>query len=110
MPSIFRESSGSFSFLRTVPAKKPRTECFCHPVALTSTSRVAPPGRRSRATIRSCLECGLRRPGDALVAFADGAAAFFELDRLARAGRSVDLVFAGVLAAATSLGPDAPLL
>src|SRR5438270_11844046 len=98
MPSIFSERNGSFSFLRTVPAKKPRTECFCHPVALTSLSRVAPPGCRSRARIWSCLECGLRRPGDALVAFADGAVAFFALDRLARPGRSVDLVAAGCLA------------
>src|SRR5438105_3901257 len=84
MPSIFSERSASFSFLRTVPAKKPRTECFCHPVALTSRSRLAPPGCRSRARIWFCLECGLRRPGDTLVAFADGVVAFFALDRLAR--------------------------
>jgi hypothetical protein len=44
------------------------------------------------------LECGLRLPGDTLVAFADGEAAFFALGRLARPGRSLDLVSAAVLA------------
>ena len=38
------ETSGSFSFLRTVPARNPRTECFCQPVSLTRTSTPAPSG------------------------------------------------------------------
>src|SRR6266403_2612352 len=83
--------SGSFSFLRTVPARKPRTECFCHPVSFTRTSKLAPSGRWSRATILSRLECGLTRSDDALVAFAETAAVFFAPDRLARLGRSLDL-------------------
>jgi hypothetical protein len=44
-----------------------------------------------RATILSCLESGLIRSDDALVAFAETAAFFFTPDRLARLGRSLDL-------------------
>jgi hypothetical protein len=50
------------------------------------------------------LESGFGRPDDALVAFADGAAAFFALDRLAWPGRSFKLVSAGAFAATTSSG------
>ena len=32
-PSAFFDVSVKPSFLRTTPAKKPRTECCCHPVA-----------------------------------------------------------------------------
>src|SRR6266566_8861138 len=56
MPSIFSETNGSFSFLRTVPARKPRTECCCQPVALTRASRLAPSGRRSNTKTLSCLD------------------------------------------------------
>src|SRR5665811_1330975 len=43
------------SFLRTTPARKPRTECCCHPVAVTIAAIVAPAGVCSMATIRACL-------------------------------------------------------
>ena len=43
------------SFLRMTPARKPRTECCCHPVACTIASMVAPLGARSIAMIRVCL-------------------------------------------------------
>jgi hypothetical protein len=33
-PSVFSDSSLSLSFLRTTPAKNPRTLCCCHPVRL----------------------------------------------------------------------------
>ena len=34
LPSTFFDSSFNFSFLRTTPARKPRTECCCQPVCL----------------------------------------------------------------------------
>jgi hypothetical protein len=43
------------SFLRMIPARKPRTECCCHPVVCTIASMVAPLGARSIAMIRACL-------------------------------------------------------
>src|SRR3954470_23113206 len=44
------------SFLRTTPAKNPRTECCCHPVAFMITAIVAPCGRLSRPITSACLE------------------------------------------------------
>jgi len=46
------------SFLRTTPARKPRTECCCHSVAVMMAAIVAPPGDRSIATMRACLVSG----------------------------------------------------
>src|SRR5674476_63215 len=46
------------SFLRTTPARKPRTECCCHPVAVTIAAIVTPEGVWSIATIRACLVSG----------------------------------------------------
>jgi hypothetical protein len=40
----FSETSVSPSFLRTTPAKKPRTECCCHPVAFMIAAMVPPLG------------------------------------------------------------------
>ena len=37
--------AGSVSFLRTTPARKPRTECCCHPVAFIIAAMVVPSGR-----------------------------------------------------------------
>src|SRR5436190_11985305 len=47
---------GSFSFLRTVPARKPRTECFCQPLDLTSASSVVPFSWRSSFRSASCFD------------------------------------------------------
>ena len=44
------------SFLRTTPAKNPRTECDCQPVDTIMAAMVAPFGRRSSASTRACLE------------------------------------------------------
>src|SRR5262245_31591273 len=44
-PSTFSEVSVKPSFLRTTPAKKPRTECCCHPVAFMIAAIVVPLGR-----------------------------------------------------------------
>src|SRR5215472_11049334 len=47
-PSVFSESSASWSFLRTTPAKNPRTECCCQPVAFMIAAMVAPSGRLTK--------------------------------------------------------------
>src|SRR5712672_2544381 len=44
------------SFLRTTPAKKPRTECCCQPVAFMIVAIVAPLGWLSSAITAACLE------------------------------------------------------
>src|SRR5258708_34091102 len=46
------------SCLRTAPARKPRTECCCHSVAVTREAIVAPAGVRSIAMMRACLVLG----------------------------------------------------
>src|SRR5258708_6433111 len=46
------------SFLRTTPARKPRTECCCHSVAVMMAAIVAPAGVRSIARMRACLVLG----------------------------------------------------
>src|SRR4051794_37407122 len=46
------------SFLRTTPARNPRTECCCQPIAVMIVAIVAPAGARSIATIRLCLVSG----------------------------------------------------
>src|SRR6476646_6621381 len=56
VPFSFSDRSCNFSFLRIVPARKPRIECGCHPVALTRASRVAPSGFRSKVIMRSCFD------------------------------------------------------
>ena len=42
--------------LRTTPARKPRTECGCQPVAFIIASIVAPVGDCSKAMTRDCFE------------------------------------------------------
>src|SRR5437773_10071925 len=54
-PSAFCEVNVNPSFLRTTPAKKPRTECCCQPVAFMIAAVVAPLGCPSRARTASCL-------------------------------------------------------
>src|SRR6516225_3876783 len=52
---VFSDSSVSPSFFFTTPAKKPRTECGCHPVTFEIAAMVVPPLARSRPRTRSCL-------------------------------------------------------
>src|SRR6202171_2570753 len=52
------ETRLSPSFLRTTPARKPRTECCCHSVAATRDPIVAPADVRSLAMMRGCLVWG----------------------------------------------------
>lgn len=54
-PSTSSESKSSFSLLRTIPARKPRTECCCHPVAFMIVSIVAPLIPLSNASTRDWL-------------------------------------------------------
>src|SRR5262249_10485007 len=42
-------------FFFTIPAKKPRTECGCHPVTFEIAAMVVPPLAWSRPRTRSCL-------------------------------------------------------
>jgi hypothetical protein len=44
------------SFLRTTPARKPRTECCCHSVAFIIAAIVAPPGARKSVSTLACFE------------------------------------------------------
>src|SRR6266699_3439868 len=55
-PSICSDWSGRPSFLLTTPAKKPRTECCCQPVAFIIAAMVAPSGRLSSLMTAACLE------------------------------------------------------
>jgi hypothetical protein len=44
------------SFFFRVPEKTPRTVCRCQPVALATSSTVAPAGRRNIAITASCFD------------------------------------------------------
>ena len=56
LPPIFLELSFSLSRLRTTPARKPRTECCCHPVVIIIAAMVAPLGDSSIAITRDCFD------------------------------------------------------
>jgi|SRR6516162_3893103 len=52
---VVSDSSVSPSFFFTMPAKKPRTECGCHPVTFEIAAMVVPSLAWSRPRTRSCL-------------------------------------------------------
>src|SRR5438445_8368963 len=54
-PSALSDVIVKPSFLRTTPAKKPRTECCCHPVAFMIAAIVVPLGCLSSPRTVSCL-------------------------------------------------------
>src|SRR6266403_5951475 len=56
--SVCSETKLRPSFLRTTPARKPRTECCCQSVAVMIAAIVVPAGVRSIAMIRACLVSG----------------------------------------------------
>src|ERR1700730_18517678 len=56
--SVDSETRFKPSFLRTTPARKPRTECCCHSVIVMIAATVAPAGVRSIARMRACLVSG----------------------------------------------------
>src|SRR4249919_2655741 len=51
-----RRHQGQASFLRTTPAKKPRTECCCQPVAFMTAAMVAPLGPCNMAITLACFD------------------------------------------------------
>src|ERR1700677_2398859 len=63
LPFTFSELSFSLRRLRTTPARKPRTECCCQPVAFVIASIVAPAGDLSIAMTCDCLEPDFRCSG-----------------------------------------------
>ena len=87
MPFTFVDPSSSLRRLRTTPARKPRTECGCQPVAFITAAIVAPAGDCSIAITRDCFDpeltfSGLVSPAVRLDGLADGADdADFEGDR-----------------------------
>src|SRR5262245_41431024 len=58
------------SFLRTTPAKKPRTECCCQWVTRMMAAIVAPSGRHSMASTRACFDPGRRSREEPALVFA----------------------------------------
>src|SRR5712672_3255453 len=109
--SVDSETRFSPSFLRTTPARKPRTECCCQPVAVMIAAIVAPAGVRSIATIRLCLvsgrdvdldEAGANRLRDA------GLAVLRTVERVAAFGLDLGLVtgFSEVHAAPSAAPPQ----
>src|SRR4029079_1021626 len=54
-PSPLSEVSAKPNFLRTTPAKKPRTECCCHPVTFMIAAIFFPLACLSRPRTVSCL-------------------------------------------------------
>src|SRR4030088_428300 len=96
------------------PARKPRTECCCHSVAVTRDAIVAPAGVRSIAIIRSCLVLG--RVADLDDADADrlrdaGLAVFWAIERVAAFGLVLGLAMGSSEVCATpSAAPPQPRL
>src|SRR5664279_41468 len=56
--SVCSETRLRPSFLRTTPARKPRTECCCHSVAVMMAAIVVPAGARSITMMRASLVSG----------------------------------------------------
>src|SRR5689334_13058507 len=54
-PSTTADFKSSLRRLRTTPARNPRTECDCQPVAFVSAAMVAPPGARSMFIAADCF-------------------------------------------------------
>src|ERR1700682_3128538 len=109
--SVCSEIRLSPSFLRTTPARKPRTECCCQSVAVMIAAIVAPAGVRSIETIRLCLVSG--RDADLDEAGADrlrdaGLAVLRAVERVAAFGLDLGLVtgFSEVHAAPSAAPPQ----
>src|SRR6516225_252726 len=83
---IFTDLSGSLSFFLTTAAKKPRTECGCHPVASMIAKTVAPLAWRNSLSTVSCFEVGspFGCPAAAFTAALEFALLLLAADRLQR--------------------------
>jgi len=108
--SVCSETRLRPSFLRTMPARNPRTECCCQSVAVTRDAIVTPAGVFSIAMMRACLvldcaagfdDAGAGRLRDAGLPVFRGAA------RVAAFGLDLGLVmrFSEVNAASTAALP-----
>src|SRR5712672_234849 len=109
--SVCSETRVSPSFLRTIPARKPRTECCCQSVTVMIAAIVAPVGIRSIAMMRACLvsapaadldDAGANRLRDA------GLAVFRAIERVAAFGLVFGLVmgFSEVYATRSAAPPQ----
>src|ERR1700681_4441641 len=110
--SVCSETRLSPSFLRTTPARKPRTECCCQSVAVMIAAIVAPAGDRSIAMMRACLVwppvAGLNDPG-ADRARDLGLLVFRAAERVAAFGLDLGLVMGSSEVCATpSVAPPQP--
>src|SRR5467141_1783583 len=112
--SVCSETRLSPSFLRTTPARKPRTECCCQSVAVMIAAIVAPVGIRSIAMMRACLVLGRTADLDDAGAdrLRDGALAVFRaVERVAAFGLVLGLVMgSSEVHAAPSAAPPQPRL
>src|SRR6478736_2085353 len=110
--SVCSETRLSPSRLRTTPARKPRTECCCHFVAVTRAAIVAPAGDRRIAIIRACLVWDFAAgPGDAGIGrLRDaGLAVIRAVERVAAFGLVLGLVMrCSEVHAAPSAAPPRP--
>src|SRR5258706_7609480 len=110
--SVCSETRLSPSFLRTTPARKPRTECCCQSVTVMIAAIVAPVGIRSMAIMRACLVSGPAADrddaGDDRLRDA-GFAAFRAVERVAAFGLDLGLVMGSSKVCATlSIAPPQP--
>src|SRR5258706_8561721 len=112
--SVCSETKLSPSFLRTTPARKPRTECCCQSVAVMSVAIVAPAGVRSIAMMRACLVLGRAadRNDAGAVRLRDAALAIFRaVERVVAFGLVLGLVMgSSEVHAALSAAPPQPRL
>src|SRR6266481_2172858 len=112
--SVCSETRLRPSFLRTTPARKPRTECCCQSVTVMIAAIVAPVGIRSIAIMRACLVSGAAVDLDD--AGADrlreaGLAVFRAVERGAAFGLDLGLVMgSSEVDATTSAAPPQPRL
>jgi hypothetical protein len=91
-PSIFSDCSVRPSFLRTTPAKKPRTECCCQPVEFMIAAIVVPFGWLSSAMTVACLEFERYRLMGLVCCLLAGRANFEFLDDLGLVGCHVGIL------------------
>src|SRR5437588_9029143 len=110
--SVCSETRLSPSFLRTTPARKPRTECCCQSVAAMIAAIEAPTGARSIAMMRACLVSGRAASLDDAGAGrlrGAGLAVFRTVERLAAFGLDFCLVIgSSEVYAAPSAAPPQP--
>src|SRR5579872_1080011 len=100
----FSDSSTSLNFLLTIPAKNPRTECCCQPVAFMIAAMVAPLACRSIERTVSCFDEDLASLAlDSWFALPDG---LCDVDALRFGGADFFLVGLGFLVVVIGRSPS----